>query len=387
MDIEQLRKDRAALVEAARAYMDGREDKSWTAEDSKKFDAITAQIDAKDAEIDRYKAMAAFEAERLGRNGFGPGIHDDFAAMLRHGPQAATQLTESATPADGGGHFVPQETDQRILETMKNQHPWRDLMDLADIRTSHSDYKRIIMAGDAGSAWTGENDTRTNSGAPDFREATFPRGEIYARVPISNDLLADSQFDVGGLVIDSVGRTFGAAEAVAFVTGNGTNKPQGFLTGTISEEADGVRDFGTIQKIVATSIDADKLMDLYYSMAAGYRSGAAWVLSPSAMMAVRKLTDSENRHIWTDSLADGQPPRLLGLPAYESTAMGAVASGGFPVAVADWKRAYSIVDRASTFQRDPYSESDENLTVFRVRRRVSGGLLDSNAIKLLEIGS
>jgi HK97 family phage major capsid protein len=65
-------------------------------------------------------------------------------------------------------------------------------------------------------------------------------------------------------------------------------------------------------------------------------------------------------------------------------AMDDIASGKFPIAIANWPRAYVVVDIGSTTMiRDEVTK--KGWTSFYFAKRVGGALLDSNAVKLLKM--
>ena len=66
--------------------------------------------------------------------------------------------------------------------------------------------------------------------------------------------------------------------------------------------------------------------------------------------------------------------------------MPAVAAGTLPIAFGDWKRGYVLVDKAGVrFLRDPFSDKP-NVLIYGYRR-VGGGVANTDAIKLMRIGT
>ena len=58
----------------------------------------------------------------------------------------------------------------------------------------------------------------------------------------------------------------------------------------------------------------------------------------------------------------------------------------FPIAFGDFKRGYLITDRISIrILRDPFT--NKPYVMFYATKRVGGGMLDSNAIKLIKIAT
>ena len=74
--------------------------------------------------------------------------------------------------------------------------------------------------------------SRTETNTPQLQQLAPTHGELYALPKVSQQLLEDAFFDIGGWLLDNVADEFASQEGTSFVTGNGTNKPTGFLNGT-----------------------------------------------------------------------------------------------------------------------------------------------------------
>jgi HK97 family phage major capsid protein len=104
--------------------------------------------------------------------------------------------------------------------------------------------------------------------------------------------------------------------------------------------------------------------------------------------AIMKLKDLEGRLLWTQSLADGQPNRLLGYPVetWEQLDDLDVTGGSnatYPIAFGNWNRAYLLVDRVGMrIVVDPYSTP--GFTRFYISRREGGCVLNNDAAKWLK---
>ena len=77
---------------------------------------------------------------------------------------------------------------------------------------------------------------------------------------------------------------------------------------------------------------------------------------------------------------------ILGKPVYTDDNMPAVAAGEFPVAFGDFGRSYLIVDRIGIrVLRDPFTSKPNVL--FYTTKRVGGGIVNFEAMKLLKIST
>ena len=207
----------------------------------------------------------------------------------------------------------------------------------------------------------------------------------------SQTLLDDSAVDIEAWIADEVRVAFAAQENKAFVTGNGTDKPKGFLDYT--QVADASWNWGNIGYI-ATGVDGDfagtdpehDLFDLIYTLNAGYRGNATWVMNRSTQAEVRKIKDGDGNYIWQPATEAGARPMMLGFPIVETEDMPGIGSDETAIAFGDFQRGYLVVDRIGIrVLRDPFSSKP--YVLFYTTKRVGGGVQDFGAIKLLKFGT
>jgi HK97 family phage major capsid protein len=238
----------------------------------------------------------------------------------------------------------------------------------------------------AGAGRTTESGSRDATTTPLLGKVHPMSGGIYATAPVTAWLMNDASYDVASFVIQSIGEQFGVTESADFVTGDGVNKASGFLSYPTAATADATRPFGTVEKLAAGSasaISVDNLIDLVGKLAPRYRKNAVFVMHPDTETYVRKVKSATTgEYYWQPSTATGVPPTLLGLPVVLDVNMPTIAAGTYPVAVADWRKFYAVVDIGRpTILRDPYTTKGSVL--FYSERRVGGGVVDSNAGKVL----
>lgn len=293
---------------------------------------------------------------------------------------------QTTVEADGG-YAVPEELDRAILELLRDESPMRQVC--SQITVSTPDYKKLVNLGGAGSGWVGENDERPATGTPTLAQISAVMGEIYANPQATQTSLDDMFFDAEGWLNAEVAREFSEQEGLAFLTGNGTNKPKGLLAYTMALTADDVRAFGTIQNIksgTAGDFDTDDLVKLVYTLRKGHRAGASWMLPNMTLFKIRTMKDLEGNYIWRPGIEAGQPSSLLGYGVTENEDMPAVAADANAVLFGDFRRAYTIVDRIGTrVLRDPYTNKPN--VGFYTTKRVGGMLTDSNAVKVLTLSA
>ncbi|MBX9816956.1 MAG: phage major capsid protein [Burkholderiaceae bacterium] len=293
---------------------------------------------------------------------------------------------QTTVEADGG-YAVPEELDRAILELLRDESPMRQVC--SQIPVSTPDYKKLVNLGGAGSGWVGETAERPATGTPALAQIAAVMGEIYANPQATQTSLDDMFFDAEAWLNAEVAREFSEQEGLAFLTGNGTNKPKGLLAYTMALTADDVRAFGTIQNVksgTAGDFDADDLVKLVYTLRKGHRAGATWMLPNMTLFKIRTMKDLEGNYIWRPGIEAGQPSSLLGYGVTENEDMPAIAADANAVLFGDFRRAYTIVDRIGTrVLRDPYTNKPN--VGFYTTKRVGGMLTDSNAVKVLTLSA
>jgi len=302
--------------------------------------------------------------------------------------QRAAQVITSTGSA--GGFALPEEIESTIARLMVDISPIREI---ATVRTvSTSDYKELFDVNGAAFEWVGEGGTRSQTNTPDLAEVVPTMGTASARPRASEESLDDLFFDVEGWLAMSVAEALAAGEGAAFVGGNGTNRPTGFLAGpTPVTTSDASRAFGTLQCIVSAQAAAmpttpDVFYDMIYALRARYRANARWVTSKAVLSSLRKYKDTTNAYLWQPSLSAGQPETFLGYGITEAEDMPAVGAGTFPLAIGDFREGYLIVDRVGLrITRDEITLP--GFVQWYVRRRVGGRLRNTQAIKLLRISA
>jgi HK97 family phage major capsid protein len=212
--------------------------------------------------------------------------------------------------------------------------------------------------------------------------------ELYAMPAATSALLDDSAVNIDEWIAEEVRDAFAQREGTAFVTGNGTAKPKGFLDYT--KVANASWTWGNIG-FLATGVDGafastnpgDKLIDLVYAVRAGYRANGTFVFNRATQAVIRKMKDGDGNYLWQPAAKAGDASMLMGYPVAESEDMPAIATNSYSVAFGDFRRGYLIVDRVGIrVLRDPYSSKP--YVLFYTTKRVGGGVQDFDALKLLK---
>ena len=175
------------------------------------------------------------------------------------------------------------------------------------------------------------------------------------------------------------------------MTGDGANKPKGFLSYNIVDHASWT--WGNIGYVATGAAGAfpasnpsDLLVDLVYAVNAGYRQNACFVMNRKTQSTIRKFKDSTGNYLWQPPAVAGGRASLMTFPVYEAEDMPDIGPGSLSIAFGDFSRGYLVVDRAGiTVLRDPYTAKP--YVLFYTTKRVGGGVQDFDAIKLMKFAA
>lgn len=342
--------------------------------------ALKARLDEIETKLNRPGAAA--NAQTAESKAFGD--------YMRKGIEADELKAMSTTTGDSGGFLIPDVVRAGIQERLRRSSPVRQVASAVSI--SGMNYQVLVERGDAGYEWAGEKSTRSETDTPTVNRITITAHELSALPKASQRLLDDIGFDLEGWLTGKVQDRFARAEAAAFVSGNGVDKPKGFLSYATATTADETRAVETLQYRGtgvsggwASTAPADVLVKTFYDLQGAYQANASWMMKNSTMADVAVMKDGDGAYLLREILnADGTLVRtIMGRPAYVADDMPAVAANALAVAVGDFAAGYTIVDgNGMTVLRDPFTAKPHVL--FYVTKRVGGGVTDFDAIKLIK---
>ena len=301
--------------------------------------------------------------------------------------RTASGLTNAA-----GGFIVPEQINNNLMMRMRDQNTLRQLVRVIQVRTG--DVVLPLSNADATSGWIGETGTRADQTEPTLEGRSPTFGMNYSYLSMSEEIVMSAVFDIEDWFLAEVSAAMGEAESDAIISGSGTNRPTGILNTAPEAAADGSRTDLAFKYLPSTTAatmgtddaeTADNLTDLIYDLRAGYRARGTFVMNSATAGVIRKLRDSQGRHLWADGLAQGQPNLLLGYPVVINESMEDIGADAHPVAFGDWYRAYTLC----LHDRLHIQNKDQNITVpglhkLYVRQRVGGIAYDENALRFLK---
>ena len=359
---------------------------------NEKLEKINSAIDNYQSAIDDLNAKIAANANGgavIGDLQGDPEYVNAFKAHMRKGDNAGADVQAAmtkGTDADGG-FLAPVEWDRTITGKMKQVSPIRANARVISITTNG--FKKLFTDRAVGSGWVGEVAARPATSTPQIASLDFPLGEIYANPAISQQLLDDAAIDLEAWLADEVQTEFARQEGIAFLSGDGVNKPHGILT-YVEGAANAARHpWGAIQTVNgghASNLTADSFIDLFYSLPSEFRANAKLYTNRGSQAAMRKLKDGQGNYLWQPSYAAGQPATLAGETIVEVPDMPAVAANSIAALYGDMEATYLVVDRVGIrVLRDPYT--NKPFVHFYTTKRVGGGVYNPEPMRALKVAA
>lgn len=347
-------------------------------------------------------AMEGFEAELkkirldIQRPGYATQKDEDvafqkksaFMKLLKNGGPQGLSAPELKALEIGNnpsaGYLAPIEFVREIILAEEDVDPIRGLARVMATRAPalHIPRRTATAAG----AWVAESGTRSADTALAYGVEEIPTHTYVARIDLSRQMLTDSAFDMEAVVRQELALDLAQAEGAAFVSGSGIARPQGFINDA---------NVSTVNSLAASTLTASGLINCYYELLDGYAKNATWVLKRTSLRKIRKLQDGNGVFLWQPGLSGGQPSTILDRPYVESTSMHTgnssdkyTAANNKPVAFADWKRFYCVVDRLEMFfMLDQFSGASTGQVRWYAEKRTGGKVIDPAAGKIQKISA
>ncbi|MFG6582940.1 phage major capsid protein [Sulfitobacter sp. 1A12779] len=360
------------------------------------FNGFRAEINTKLQQSEERIAMMDRKMTLPARSPLGGAIDHDaphkkaFGAYLRNGDDDGLRGLEldgksmSTAVNSDGGYLVDPQTADRVQSVLNAGASIRAIASVVQVEATS--YDVLVDHADVGAGWATESGAQAETDTPQIDRITVPLHELSALPKASQRLLDDSAFDIEGWLAGRIADKFARAEAAAFVSGDGIDKPTGFLSHpAVDNDVWTWGNLGYVPSGTNANPEADAIIELVYALGAAYRKNAVFVMNSKTTAKVRKLKDTDGRFLWSDGLAAGEPARLMGYPVLVAEDMPDPATDAMAIAFGDFSAGYTVAERPDLrILRDPFSAKPHVL--FYATQRVGGDVSDFAAIKLMKFG-
>ncbi|AIL64504.1 putative phage phi-C31 gp36 major capsid-like protein [Rickettsiales bacterium Ac37b] len=307
-----------------------------------------------------------------------------FINYLRTGSDKALQAIQRksmsvASDADGG-YLVTPSISKSIIQVLTEKSPIRQLASSETISTDSLDIIEDYNQAEAG--WANEIGPVSETETPKINKKRISVHELYAQPKATQKLIDDANINIEKWLINKLIDIFSTKENQSFISGNGEGKPRGILS------YDHGKEWGKIEQInsgVNADFTVESLFFLFFALKDQYASKATFLMHRSLLQTIRTLKDPVSKqYLWSPGLTLGTPSTLLGLPVAEANDMPMASKGSLSIVLADFNKAYKIVDRMGVrVLRDPFTEKP--FVKFYTTKRVGGDVVNYEAIKILKL--
>ena len=283
----------------------------------------------------------------------------------------------------GGGFAVTPEYNQELIELLINQVVVRSMGPRVYNLAGNTMFFSRKMSASTG-FWVAEGAVKTPS-VLTLGQASLVLKEVAGLVLCSNDLIADANIAIDGLIKNDLMEQLSLSEDLAFIAGTGGPQPLGIYNDPLVPTTTLGGGNGAIPQF-------DDLKDLMYTLQIANVVPSAWLMHPRTKNTLEQLKDGNGRYIYTSADLDrGDPDRLLGLPVYFSNQIpinltfGASAANCSYLILGNWNE-FTIGDKAGSgivldVSDQRYFEFDQ--TAIRAVKRVDCMVRQPNAFQIL----
>lgn len=297
-------------------------------------------------------------------------------AMIKTGIDNLSQENKALLRTDNdtaGGYLVSTEMDNVITKKITEVS---NIRSISRVRSIASKSLEMPIRNTIPTAtYEGEADTGADSTASYSNETITAFRQTFT-TPITMDQLMDSAFDMESEILNDAAEAFASGEGNGFVTGTGAKQPEGFLVNATVVAAARI-------STTSATIDPEDVIFLTGDLKVGY--DPVYVMNRTTLAFLRTLKSTTGSFLWQPGLNGPVANTLNGFPYIIAQDMPDIAANSLSIAFGDFRRGYTIIDRAGlSVIRDDVSQKRKSIVEFTMNRWNTGQVTLPEAIKLLK---
>lgn len=376
--ITELQEERHAAVKRMREILDAADardasDRELTAEERQEYDRLEERVDTNARRIEEEKKLRNIELDMEALDGDGRAFQggqpetrggfdsdeykDAFVKYLVRGSVDLDAESRSILAAGSaamrdqakgtnnlGGYLVPTDFQKELALHAVQAGTFRRTRARVIVTSTGEALQVPKTTAHGAASWVSEG-TQSSASDETFGQVTLNAYTARRLEKVSVELVEDEAVGLIPYLGKAIGQAIGLLENDAYLngTGSGGGEPTGLLSGSLVSAGK------TGASGQTTSVVADDIFDLFYSVGPQYRTNAEWMMADSSVKVIRKLKDSTNNYIWSPTsgvasvLANGAPDTLLGKPMWSDPSMPTMAANAKSILFGDFS-AYTIRD-------------------------------------------
>lgn len=285
-----------------------------------------------------------------------------------------------------GGYFIRPERSATMIQRIFETSPIRNV---ANIETTASDSIEFIIDDDEATSggWVGETSTRSATATPNIGKLTIVAHEQFAMPKASQKMLDDAGFDIESWLSRKVTNKLSRSENTAFVSGNGSEKPRGFLS-LDAWTTNGTYERNKLEQIssgAAADFTADGVKKLQNSLQEAYQASAVFGIKRASWENIITLKDGNGAYLLDPrSMKVGDDLTLLGKRVVFMDDMPVVAANALAMVYGDFSVGYTIVDRIG-FRVIRDELTAKPFILFYTTKRTGGDCTNYESLKIQKL--
>jgi HK97 family phage major capsid protein len=274
-----------------------------------------------------------------------------------------------------GGYLVPVQQESEIIKQITEISPIRNI---AKVRTMGAKTMRMpVRSALVAGGWVGEGEQDSLSNSTYGNEELTAKG-LQVTVQITRHELQDATPNMVAEIGSDVAESFAQVEGAAFVNGDGSEKPEGFMFDSR---------VGEINSGDAGNLTFDSLISVTGEIKTGY--SPVYGFNRKTLAVIRGLKDGASNYVWRQgNLGAGIPNSIMGSPYVEIPDMPDIAASAYPVIYGDFSKGYLIGDRLGmNVIRDDFTQKRKSIVEFTYLKRLDGQVVLPEAFKKIKIST
>lgn len=294
---------------------------------------------------------------------------EGFMNMIRFGDASHAEKVMNAvgTGSSSAGYLVPEELHNEIVRILYEEAA---MMQLAQVIRTSTLTDIPVDATGVTAYWIDEAGAFTDS-SPTVTRIQLGANKVGAMVKVSEELLADSSFNVESYITDLAGKAIARSAENEFINGTVSGRPTGII-GSATQ---------ALTSSVTNSFNYNNLMTLFTSVKTPYAKNGSFLVNRGTLGTIMTLQDGASNYIFQPAYKNGETDMLLNCPLKTSEYMPALTTTAKGVLFGDFGYYKIGLRGAMSVQRLNELYAGNGQVGFRFFTRMDGKLALAEAVK------
>ena len=339
MSLKALKEKRARLINELEEMVTGLEKegeiRALTEEERNNFDTKKTEIESIDATIARVEETRAKEVsedavKELTETRDKAEIEKRALESFFRGRDLNTEERAVLASTSSNQALFPLEISKSIMQRLEELCP---VLEMAR-RFSSKGTLRLIKEDSYGQAAITPENTKFHDTDVVFANIELRAFKVSAMVQASFEMLANSEIDLSGYLMDVIIRRLSKEINRLFILGTGTNEPQGLTHGKQTH---------TLSSADATKLNVQDFIMMQTTLNPAYLDKCCWFVNRQIFQQMATMVDNIGRpFLTTHVIKEKIQYQLLGSPVVVDANLDAFTAGKKPIILANIGEAYAI---------------------------------------------